>query len=277
MWYRRVRGLKNYNADELQTKALLGIYSLITPIINESREWDTPLADPKVTIPFIEGLLSAWKQRWTIRQAKNEGFEVEFDLTKNVMFAASDASTSEECIASFIYHPLDLTTPPTIEQEKFSGKIAVAEMAAIELCIRGAIAKNPNVELIVLGTDNMNCKHWIERGCSHREEVNVIMRRIYWLLNPAENPTRHEDNNNNNNDDDSDDHLHGAEDSKIRKTRLFVTFIPTLENVADGPSRKKGWSMEQWIQTNERLEMAFAEAKGIWGMIGGLHGTSKEN
>jgi len=103
-------------------------------------------------------------------------------------------------------------------------------------------------------------------------------------LNPAENPEHHENNNNNNNnnndddsDDYSDDHLHGAEDSKIRKTRLFVTFIPTLENVADGPSRKKEWSMEQWIQTNERLEMAFAEAKGIWGMIGGLHGTSKEN
>jgi hypothetical protein len=70
-----------------------------------------------------------------------------FDLDQDVIFAASDASTSEQLIASVIYHPRNPSTT-TVEV----GKIAVGEMKAIELCVERVLTKFPETKLIVLGT-----------------------------------------------------------------------------------------------------------------------------
>jgi hypothetical protein len=292
-WHRRVNGMKNFNADEEQTTALLGIYSIITPSLNISSEWDTLLPENLASLPanastlgakadedvlpvkeivkigpFLEGLKSAWRHRFELTTTNNQGFSMEFNLKENVVFVATDASTSCNCIASFVYSPVALVSSSTPEEAEsirrvarvttgfFDGTkkiIAIGEMEAIELGVREAIASNAGVRLIVLGTDNMNCKHWIERGHCHHQEVNAIMRRIYSLLNPP--------GSNNNND---------------MIIRLFVTYVPTDDNVADDPSRNTEWTIERLMKTDRWLKKAFAEADGLWRIIGSSFGTTTE-
>ena len=132
----------------------------------------------------------------------------------------------------------------------FQGIIAVGEMLAIERCINHALSISSSPpKLILLATDNMNCKHWIERGYAKNQEINEIMRRIYSVLDG-------------------------------KKIRLFVTYVPTDDNVADDFTRpvdgkETQLNPEKLAKTHQVLQKAFVESTaGMWLISGGLMGTA---
>ena len=62
--------------------------------------------------------------------------------------------------------------------------IGEAELEAIVWAVEEAIESNPNVELIVIATDSMCAKGWVERMYSDRIFANELLRHLHTLLNP---------------------------------------------------------------------------------------------
>lgn len=254
MWFRRVHGISYHEADNrLESAAILAVYSDLTPVNNVGSEWDATVTIAPDKVP---GILSAWMRRYNDRKCPNPGFaETALDRS-NVMFAATDAaidSSSPGMTAHLLYSPFDDKTqdwyrennlPSFTQMElrtgKFSGDIAYGEMLAIRHVVHSACAtaRTPP-RLLLLGTDNMNCKHWIEKEHSHRPDINNLLSEIVTMLRQA-------------------------------NCRLYVAYIPTDENVADSPTRFKPLDRVRLVKTHGRLVGAFAESTtGTWHFAGG--------
>jgi len=83
-------------------------------------------------------------------------------------------------------------------------QIALAELRAAVTGVRGVLEQDASVDLIVLGTDNMNALHWISKGYARRDGANDLLQEL---------------------------------DKRLGTRRLFVTYIPSENNAADVPSR----------------------------------------
>ena len=195
---------------------------------------------------------------------------------EKVRLAAVDASSSD---ALKRYGYIIWKREPA-EQEEFNPNhyevdmadhkcktIAVAELEAIYRCIVAIQKKEEDVDLIVMLTDSMNAKAWIERGYSIIPEVQKLLKMIFLIL---------------------------------KHTRLYLRYIRSEWNLADLPSRlppqdkravrdgkRQRWYQNKLVENDsdlaERcreslraLKCARDEAKGEWCISGPAFGGSDE-
>ncbi len=98
------------------------------------------------------------------------------------------------------------------------------------------------LSLIVLGTDNLNAKAWIERRYAHNDAANEILQQLVPALLQA-------------------------------NCRLYLTYVPTAENVADEPSRGIDQLDPKRLEaTFVRLYTAWLEAKETFARAGNFTG-----
>ena len=145
--------------------------------------------------------------------------------------------------------------------------IALAELEAIWRCVVAIQKKEEDVDAIVMLTDSMNAKAWIERGYAITPEVQRLLKLIFQCL---------------------------------RHTRLYLRYIRSEWNLADLPSRlppqgKRGvrdGKSQRWYQNKllendsdladrckqslRALHCARGEAKGEWCISGPAFGGSDE-
>src|SRR3989338_5542068 len=262
MWYRRVHGISYHDANHrLQSEALLAVYSALTPERNPGSGWDQIVVVPPGHVP---GLQAAGARRFEDQRLPNEGFRRTDLHLSEVLFAATDAAIDQSTpgvTAHLIYSPTDSASgqffsPSSLpdfssmahQVGNFHEKpIAFGEMLAIQRAVHSICSRSTPPRLLVLGTDNMNCKHWIEREHSHRSDINDLMSDIV---------------------------------NNLRRVncRLYVAYVPTEENVADSPTRKKPFERLRLENTHQRLCAAFAESTtGTWQIAGGQIGGTNNN
>jgi hypothetical protein len=83
--------------------------------------------------------------------------------------------------------------------------IGVAELRAILFAVRHAKNLGRDISLIVIATDSLCAKGWVERRYAERSDARQVLRELAMTLGD--------------------------------RTRLACTYVPTGDNVADEPSR----------------------------------------
>jgi hypothetical protein len=162
------------------------------------------------------------------------------------MFAAVDAS--DHGIGIVRLHDGGAQLAVEAVPPELSGKpIALKELHGI---IRGceilrfqATQERRRCNLFIIATDSMNAKSWVERQYAGNADANPLLQRLFEeVLGP--------------------------------ETRLYLIYVPTGLNVADGPSRGE-YALEEPRRkgTMEYLRSAEREAKGIWMLDGGQVGA----
>lgn len=262
MWYRRVHGIQYFDEDTRdQSRAILHAYSKLTPEHNVKGEWDKPFSLSSSDARLIG---DAWNLRYSRPTSHNPGFESEINQPTDLVFTVTDASTGKAGqggrTAGMAYSPLtefghllpaDETRLPANEKlglkvGKFHGRIARGEMLAIRDIVLSVCNQEVPPKLIILATDNMNCKHWVERGHCHHDDINDMLADVMNAL-------------------------------KKIQCRLYVTYVPTDENFADAPTRDKPLDRSCLKKTHQRLLSAFAEATtGMWKLAGGNVGGTQQ-
>ena len=122
--------------------------------------------------------------------------------------------------------------------------IAYGEMLAIKITIDAALEARLSSDIIVLATDNMSCKYWIEKGHARDERIQDLLNEIHSILSGT---------------------------GKV--CRLFVTYVNTLDNFADEISRNKATKNEKIDKNHALLKRALDEATAsLWNLGGGRYG-----
>lgn len=91
--------------------------------------------------------------------------------------------------------------------------IGVAELEAIVLAVEDAVARYPHATMIVIITDSLCAKGWVERLYSDREDARELLTRLYKILRG-----------------------NGPHDPAIRVSCVYVR---SGSNISDVPSREK--------------------------------------
>jgi hypothetical protein len=235
-WHRRIYSLKSYD-DTLPARHLREAYQILTP---KDNRWSGKLPDAIAPENF-KGIIEAWQHR--NRQERLQA-KVQSRQFNSPLFIATDASSSNQLAAAVYLRP-DARHANITQTWKHDfadhRKIASAEL----LAIRNAVLSDHALDhdLIVLATDSMTCKSWIERGCAPTSLANAMLKEIFLTL-------------------------------EQRAQRLFVIYVPTDDNVADEPSRDKQIIAAKERKTRARLELAFRECLGTWSVAGGSTGAS---
>lgn len=253
MWYRRVHGISYFDqATSSETDSILKVYSILTPEENNKFGWDTSLSVPP---NIMSGICAAWTRRTNCTGVKAETFKVRID-PKKIGFAITDAATLQSGkggISAMWYSPF---TPASSEMKRvltsedfnvavgeFDSsleKIAHGELRAIILAVENLVKEGK--ELIILATDNTSCKYWIEKGHAHDERIRALLAHLDSTL-------------------------------KSNNTRLFVTYVPTDDNIADEPSRLKPVDWTKIGVCHQLLTEAYYDSiSSLWQISGGQTG-----
>ena len=273
MWYRRVHGTTYFDADaSRETRAILSLYRKLAPPSNNvspKKAWDEPFT--QATREEIDGLIEAWKKRaaCTVSKATPQTLHAKCD---EVVFAITDAAITAENNAGALaggcwyeagvdclpdaragsYHP---PKPATVESTYFAlkfqkeKKIAFGEMFAIKETVERLLKTRMNegrkTSMIVLATDNLSCKYWIEKGHARSEDIQNLLREIHHLLESA-------------------------------SCRLYLTYVNTEDNFADEISRNKLVDATKLEKNHKLLTRAFVEAStSMWTISGGVVGGNE--
>ena len=115
--------------------------------------------------------------------------------------------------------------------------IGVAELEAIVLAVEDAVKRYPHATLIIIITDSLCAKGWVERLYSDREDARLLLNRIYKILK--------------------------GRNASAPAIRVSCVYIRSKNNIADVPSReerkishgtKEVWFgadvQERWERTN---------------------------
>ena len=251
-WHRTVHGLKSFE-DIPKHEAFRTLYRALQ---SDDPDWDSPLAisDPEV----LRHLIAAWRLRGSEQFCEARPL---FFKPVKVIHAATDAATNEKTI------PGQPPSEPLVAAILFEGRqehvveepfrrpdfqIALGELQGILLVVQQVIARNKDVEtlpsaglLIVLATDSMVAKHWLETGMAHNSEALQMLQEIDILLR------RHH-------------------------ARIYTVYVNTNDNLADTPSRigkmryelgeesKPGDNARRREATRKLLRVAEKEARGLF-------------
>ena len=114
-------------------------------------------------------------------------------------------------------------------------QIALGELRAILQAVAALRKERPLLDLIVLGTDSLNAKAWVQNQYAKCAEATPLLAELERLL--------------------------GA-------TRLYLVYIDTDENGADAPSRGLELDEAKVRRSRARLAQGWDEASHLW-VVGG--------
>lgn len=238
-WFRRIFSITNYTKEyKPATDAMLDTYRILTPQVHA--DWHAHFNYNNINH------LQALVEHWDFRASKPSCPLTPVKATRindnDIGFAVTDAATNTSLYAAvtYDYSPTSPTSPEKLNCVKcvgeFGKRIAIGELQAIQLAVQELVEKR-NKKLVILGTDNMNCKHWIEGSPAHDEKIREILSNIHSTL------TRHQ-------------------------SRLYITYVPTKENFADELSRNEELEITKLQQNHQLLLAARLEALGTWNLAG---------
>ena len=136
----------------------------------------------------------------------------------------------------------EATMQPSIFGEVPHGEdtIAMGEIVAILWGVIAVIGLRPGADIIVVATDSLNAKAWVERRSSSKAEAIEVIERIFTALCGR---------------------------------RVYVVYVPSERNASDAPSRgQRAISAEALLATWRCLQHGLREARGIWAHVGGQSG-----
>jgi hypothetical protein len=238
-WFHRINETPMYTADMSKLRRL---YSAMTP---SDGRWDSRFEMHQPD--WLEML----KKEWSRRDVAEFVDSVPHGGERKVAMVAVDASMA--ALGIVIYTERTSSTTPSSgaqEPEQYATRdwclkhdrtqIAVAELLAIKKGCRKALALAPTTDVLVVATDSLNAKPWVERTYARTEEANTILQDLFTKV--------------------------------LGKTRLYLVYVPSNDNVADEPSRCKELIPRRVAKTLEYLKSAKREAIGIWSVEGGQTG-----
>jgi hypothetical protein len=234
-WY-----IRGYELDLFTDamKPMRRLYAAATPPANVS--WDAQLHG--ITDEELAFLRTLWQQRCQFEPVLHRPRPA-LDREPVVDLVATDASMQYG--AGVVY--ANNTSARTLFKYPIANKddmIALHELQAINVMVRErlAVKRTRPLSLIVLGTDNLNAKAWIERRYAHNDAANEILQQLVPALLQA-------------------------------NCRLYLTYVPTAENVADEPSRGIDQLDPKRLEaTFVRLYTAWLEAKETFARAGNFTG-----
>ena len=276
LWYRRVHGITYFDSESsMETRAILSLYRKLSPEVDlVSRvqprvAWNEDFTD--FTGDDLDGLIQAWNKRarGTVTYAQVQRTKVG---PEEVIFSITDAATAEDtegqsCAGGCWYpagkncfeseplvaspsadsgrpeHDKVLETSFTVPFNEADG-IAVGEMLAITATVERLLRarRSHSTKIIVLATDNLSCKYWIEKGHSRSETIQRLLRELHSMLEQA-------------------------------GSRLYVTYVNTKVNFADEISRNRATVPSKLQDNHDLLLRALAEAtSSLWLVSGGTVG-----
>lgn len=247
-WHRRVHDIRFYDRED-ESMAIRSAYASICP--PPGFGWGDELTlSPEVTA----GVCSAWKFRKSQAPAPAEPLCAEFVKT---VWVVGDAATNEQEVDGEKLNPQYAVISINPETKTPFGEIVVKdfpkdfEIALGELLVilESVEMHSEEYDLIVLATDSMTAKYWVENRNAHNLIALTIIGHIEELL-------------------------------RKNKCRLYLTYVNTLSNAADLSSRRKKENAEilpaLLKETLVVLTNAAVEAKGMWSLNGGIIGGVSE-
>ncbi len=266
MWHRRVYNISFFDDDDnYGTAALRDIFAKLTP--PEGVSWNDPLPEP-LSVSLTLGLKKAWSAR--SRSIDSPPSELPSAAhvcpascllrpdNYSILWFATDAAKDDfNHQYAFVRYQGLLSPRPTIDMtalhpaEVKSGEyprqyhIALGELHAIWKAVESVT--DPNA-LIILATDSMNAKNWVQSGKAQCREAYPILKAIFTHL-------------------------------KKYNQRIYVVYVPSAQNVADYATRHTDKEFEDvpFRQTRCLLAHAETEACGLWLTTGGISGGKKED
>ena len=219
LWYHRVCETPRYREE---TVALFALYGKTTP--PEERDWNSAVTlDEEATRVLATHWSARARDEWTDSRV--------FTTGGDVALAAVDASSTESFLGGVIYAPDGRVRAVQDTHEFVQTEIALAELTAIQWMVSQLIRENPQLGLIVLATDSMNAKSWVENERANNEKANAILDTIFRALG---------------------------------ERQIFLVWVPTDDNAADDPSRNKGLVARRVASTLALLKFAQRQAVGVW-------------
>ena len=258
LWFRRVHGITCYDKSHCEeTRALLEIYRTLAPPPTQDPDEIKKLWNEKYTVTnktLVDGLARGWQRR-ARKEVTRAQPQVQEVKQNELFFAVTDASTHGDhgqggLAAGVWYQPRLPRQTPTLkllEQqqviEEFKEDIALGEMYAILITVKKVVARGG--KLLILATDNLSCKYWIEKGHAKRPDMQEMLNTMHELLEKSH-------------------------------CRLYVTYVNTKKNVADQLSRREELEQSRLDSCVELLERSFLEAtSSLWKIDGSFFGATK--
>ena len=250
-WHRRVHGLRNFddNDDQRGTQTLLRLFSLMTP--PAGKNWNSILALGKMS---TDGLTRAWRFRTGVTACLARPLSWNPLLDPMRWFAtdaAKDARNHTYVVVEYDIRVKDGKTscgaaPKSVTSGEFpvSDTIALGELYAIMMAILSV--DRPHT-LVILATDSMNAKRWVEAAKANNSVALDYLRKIFAHM----------------------DKLH---------LRVYLVYVPSKKNVADYATRPRldragaQWEPQTFHDTQAFLARAEAEAKKMWIVHGAQSG-----
>ena len=229
IWHRRVHAIYFYEHQK-ESSALRSIYSHISP--GEGISWNSSI---ELSVDELQGLSAAWARRGS------QGVCLARPLSQkpsDIIWAAVDAATNENSdmkepmTAAVIFNKGN--NNHTIHRKSFrrDQHIALGELLAIKLVLEKIQGFNV---LVILATDSLTAKRWVEGRNAHNEEALLILKEIFSIMDE-------------------------------KQIRLYCIYVPTKLNVSDRPSREidDHLDLKCLDATRRLLILAESEALGMW-------------
>ena len=153
------------------------LYQLATPATHA--EWDNPVVVGDPEFKILGEYVSVARMHQQVEPIPT------WHPTR-VHLGATDASDGAER-ALIAYVPYD-DTGRVLASLWVGGKndcqhINVGELKAIVLAVKTALARDADIDLFIIATDNTCAKGWVERGFSDRADAQALLIELFALLN----------------------------------------------------------------------------------------------
>lgn len=250
-WHRRVHGLHPFDdpEDRIGSQTLRRLYTLMTPPAGKT--WNDSL---KLGASSTAGLIRAWKFR--CGNAPVVAVPLHWNPNENMVrwFATDAAKSAMSHLAVVVEYEIQnwasrlfsesAAVPKSVTVSSYPSDhdIALGELFAIRNAVSSVTVDHT---LVVLATDSMNAKRWIEAMKANNEQALVYLREIF---------------------------LH----MKKYNLRLYLVYVPSKQNAADHATRPHVtrdtslFDQSTVDATRKYLERAEVEAKRMWFLTGGM-------
>ena len=219
LWFHRVHDTKAFSVE---MRELRSIYAYGAPV---DGRWNSNVLLPPAALDILQ-------RHWSLRASQRITVNQILPPPTAPRCAAVDASNVGIGVVVYSDGAGSADAHRTYPNTEASHFIGVAELRAIDLGVQWLVQRHPECTLLVIATDSLNAKGWVQKGCARNARANEILAEL-------------------------DTHLDGR--------RLYLVYVPTKDNVADEPSRNAKELVAARIKaTGDCLKKASVEAGSVW-------------